>query len=72
MWVAVSFSRGLKDPGNEPVNLASHALAGAFFTTCQYFTHILIFRNMMLAIKIIHLKYINRYRMYIKIYYYYY
>ena len=32
-WVAISFSRGLPDPGMEPRSLASPALAGGFFTT---------------------------------------
>ena len=32
-WVAISSSRGLSDPGVEPVSPASPALAGGFFTT---------------------------------------
>ena len=32
-WTAISFSRGLPDPGNEPTSLASSALADGFFTT---------------------------------------
>ena len=32
-WAAISFSRGLPDPGTEPASLASPALAGGFFTT---------------------------------------
>ena len=32
-WVAISFSRGLPDPGIEPASPESSALAGGFFTT---------------------------------------
>ena len=32
-WVAISYSRGLPDPGIEPVSLTSPALADGFFTT---------------------------------------
>ena len=32
-WTAISFSRSLPDPGNEPASLASFALADGFFTT---------------------------------------
>jgi len=32
-WVAISFSRGLLDPGIEPESLVFPALAGRFFTT---------------------------------------
>ena len=32
-WVAISSSRGLSDPGIEPVSPASPALTGGFFTT---------------------------------------
>ena len=32
-WVAISFSRGLPDPGTEPESLTSPALAGGLFTT---------------------------------------
>ena len=33
-WFAISFSRDLPKPRIEPATLASHALAGRFFTTC--------------------------------------
>ena len=33
-WFAISFSRDLPKPRIEPTTLASHALAGRFFTTC--------------------------------------
>ena len=32
-WVAISYSRGLPDPGIEPASLVSSALVGGFFTT---------------------------------------
>ena len=32
-WVAISFSRGLPNPGIEPTSLASPVLAGGFVTT---------------------------------------
>ena len=32
-WVAISYSRGLPNPGIEPTSLVSTVLAGGFFTT---------------------------------------
>ena len=32
-WVAISYSRGLPNPGIEPTSLASPVLAGGFFPT---------------------------------------
>ena len=32
-WVAIFFSRGLPNPGVEPMSPAASALAGRFFTT---------------------------------------
>ena len=35
-WVAISYFRGLPDPGIEPAALVSLALAGRFFTTSTW------------------------------------
>ena len=32
-WVAISYSEGLSNSGNEPASLVPPALAGIFFTT---------------------------------------
>jgi len=50
-WIAISFSRGLPDPGIEPMFLMSPPLAGGFFTTQPprkpiWFCRILLFLSL--------------------------
>ena len=35
-WVVISYSRGLPNPGIEPVSLVSSAMIGGFFTTASH------------------------------------